>query len=262
MNRTLAALRAELRLAAMTALAYRASFFGEALLALLTIAWTLLPIFVLYDQRAGIAGWTRDEAMLVNGCFILLEGLMSALIEPNLRAVVEQVRDGTFDFVLMKPVDPQLQVSVHRTSPTRLPHALAGMGVVIWACLQLPTPPELGDIALAGLLLGSGLLILHSLFTLVVSTAFWFVRVDNLSYLLTNTLDVGRWPLTFYEGGLRFFLTFVVPIGLMTTWPAMALRGLLSPGEVVMGLAVALGFSLAGRLAWTTALRRYSSASS
>jgi ABC-2 type transport system permease protein len=100
------------------------------------------------------------------------------------------------------------------------------------------------------------------LFTLVVSTAFWFVRVDNLSYLLTNTLDVGRWPLTFYEGGLRFFLTFVVPIGLMTTWPAMALRGLLSPGEVAMGLAVALGFSLAGRLAWTTALRRYSSASS
>jgi len=220
MNRTLGALRAELRLAAMTALAYRASFFGEALLALLTIAWTLLPIFVLYDQRAGIAGWTRDEAMLVNGCFILLEGLMSALIEPNLRAVVEQVRDGTFDFVLMKPVDPQLQVSVHRTSPTRLPHALAGLGVVIWACLQLPTPPELGDIALAGLLLGSGLLI------------------------------------------LRFFLTFVVPIGLMTTWPAMALRGLLSPGEVAMGLAVALGFSLAGRLAWTTALRRYSSASS
>ena len=131
-----------------------------------------------------------------------------------------------------------------------------------WAIAQLPTPPSPGQLAGAAILLVSGLFILHAVFTIVVSTAFWFVRVDNLSYLLTNTLEIGRWPLTFYEGGLRFVLTFLVPIGLMTTWPALALRGLLSPSEAAIGLGVALVFTLLARLVWTQALRRYSSASS
>lgn len=256
------ALGAELRVAFMTAMQYRASFLGNAVLALLAVVATLLPLFVVFGVREGVAGWTADEAMLVVGFFIALEGIMRAFVEPNLRAVVEQVRDGSFDFVLLKPIDAQLQVSLHRTAPTKLPHALAGLVVVGVAAARLPEPPGAMDWVLAAVLFGAGVVALHALFTMVISTSFWFVRIDNLSHLLQSALETGRWPVGFYQGAVRIFLTVILPVGVMTTWPALALRGALGPGAAALGVGVALGFALAARLVWLAALRSYSSASS
>ena len=252
----------ELRVALMLAVQYRASFLGEALMAVLWVPYTLLPLFVVYGREQGLAGWTRDEALLVLGFWTTLEGLLSAFVSPNLSAVVEQVRSGSFDFVLLKPVDPQLLVSVHRTDPTQLPHALVGLLLVGFAAGRLPVPPGPQDWLLGALLLGCGVVILHALWTVVVATAFWFVRVDNLSALLNALVDAGRWPIQVYPQAVRFVFKFVLPVGLMTTWPAMALRRLLDPGQVLLALAVTLGFLLLGRAVWRLALRHYASASS
>lgn len=256
------AILAELRVALMIAMQYRASFFGEAGMALLWIGYTLLPIFVVFRFREEVGDWSLDGALLVLGFFITLTGLLDAFVSPNLSAVVEQVRTGTLDFVLLKPIDAQLLVSVHRTDPTQLPHVVAGLVVVGVGASRLPAPPGPGDWLLGALLLGAGVLILHGLWTLVVSTSFWFVRVDNLSALLEALVDAGRWPLSFYKGAIRFVLTFLLPVGLMTTWPALALQGLLDAGSVAMALGVCLGFQVLSRLVWRLAISHYSSASS
>lgn len=256
----LAAIFALLRTALIVAMQYRASFWGEASMALLWTAWTVLPLVVVYDQTAGVAGWTRQQSLLVVGFFIIMDGVLSAFVEPNLRAVVEHVRKGTLDFVLLKPIDAQLMVSLHRTAPTKLPHALAGLALVLW--VGLPMRPAPLDWFSSFVLLVAGLAILHAIWTLVVCTSFWFVRVDNLSYLLRSVLDAGRWPVSFYRGGIRFLLTFVLPVGLMTTWPALALRGALAPSALALSLGLALAFTALARVGWSSALRHYSSASS
>ncbi len=255
-------MRAELRVALMVALQYRASFLAEALMALGWLVWTLAPLLVVFGQREQVAGWGWNEALLVMGFFLTLQGILSAVVDPNLRAVVEQVRDGSFDFVLLKPIDAQLLVSVHRLQPTELPHALAGLGVVAWAAARLEAPPGPLLWAEGALLLLVATVILHAVWTVVVATSFWFVRVDNLSALVHSLLDAGRWPLPFYRGAVRALLTFVLPIGLMTTWPALALRGLLEPGQLALACALGLGFALGARLVWRWALRHYTSASS
>ncbi|MCB9797328.1 MAG: ABC-2 family transporter protein [Alphaproteobacteria bacterium] len=257
MIRSIAAL---LRVSLMTAMQYRASFWGEGLMALGNMLWTVVPLLVVYEQVEGVAGWTRAESLLVMGFFITVEGLMGALVEPNLTAVVQHVRSGTLDFILLKPLDAQLHISLHRTAPTKLPHALAGLGVVAWAAREVQ--PDLVSIGASALLLLAGVGILHAVFTLVVCTSFWFVRVDNLSFLLRSALEAGRWPLPFYRGVVRWILTFLLPVGLMTTWPAMALKGSLEASSALMALAVALGFMVAARLGWLTAVGHYSSASS
>ncbi|HEV8321319.1 MAG TPA: ABC-2 family transporter protein [Myxococcota bacterium] len=257
------ALGAGTRVAVMIALQYRASFVGEAAMALLWIFWMVVPLFVVFRYTAsGIDGWTYDEALLVVGCFITLQGILEAFIDPNLRAVVEHVRQGTLDFVLLKPIDAQILVSVQRTAPTKIPHMLAGVGLLVVASARLAHPPGPAQVLLAVLLLLAGAAILHSLWTLVVSTSFWFVRVDNLSYLLGSVLDAGRWPVGFFQGAVRFVLTFILPVGLMTTWPALALRGLISPAAALGALGLAAAFALVARAVWTFALRHYSSASS
>lgn len=249
-----------LRAAFMVAMQYRASFLAELVMAVAGAGWTLVPLFVLFQQTPALSGWTWEQGILVVGFFTLMEGLLGALVEPNLGAVVQHVRMGTFDFLLLKPLDTQLYVSLHRVAPTRLPHAAVGLGLVAYGAAQAPPSPA-AWLAAGGLLL-AGLTLLHSLWTLVVCTSFWFVRVDNLSHLLRAVLDAGRWPIEFYRGIVRVVLTFIVPVGLMTTWPALALRGELSAQAGAIGVGVALGFALLARVAWVGALRHYSSASS
>ena len=78
---------------------------------------------------------------------------------------------------------------------------------------------------LALVFLALAVLILYSIWILVVSAAFWVVRVDNLSYLFGSLFDVGRWPISVFKGALRIVFTFVIPLALMTTYPALALLG-------------------------------------
>jgi ABC-2 type transport system permease protein len=251
-----------LRVALMTSLQYRESFLAETVVSLFWLAWTLTPLFVLYRFDAAFAGWSRDEALLVVGFFITLTGLLDAFVDPNLSAVVEHVRQGTLDYVLLKPIDTQLLVSVHKSAPAKLPHVLAGLVVAALAIARMPVAPRPLDGLAAFVLLASGFTILHSLWTLIVSLSFRFVRVDNLSYLLRSVVDAGRWPASFYPTAVRIVLTYIVPVGLMTTYPALALRGLLDPSGALTAVIVAASFALLARLGWRRAIRHYASASS
>ena len=256
------AIAASWRSAIMTSLAYRVNFLVDAVTTVLWVSWTVLPLLFVFHGRETVGGWTADEALLVTGFFVCLQGILEAVIDPNLRGLVEDVRNGTLDFVLLKPVDPQLLVSFRRLVPAKIVHALAGLGLVVWACTRLPAGPTVMGALAAAVLLIFAVVILYSVWLLVISTAFWFVRVDNLSYLLGSALDAGRWPVQIYRPALRLVFTFLFPIGLMTTWPAMALRGLLDLESVGLALVVTVIFAWLGRRVWVFALRHYASASS
>ena len=98
--------------------------------------------------------------------------------------------------------------------------------------------------------------------TSVVSAAFWVVKVDNLSYLFGSLFDAGRWPIAVFRGVLWFAFTFVFPLALMTSYPAMALLGRLSLATALAGALGGLAFASLARLIWRRALAFYTSASS
>ena len=88
------------------------------------------------------------------------------------------------------------------------------------------------------------------------------VRLDNLTYLFGSIFDAARWPLQVFRGGWRFVFTFIIPLGVMTTYPAMALLGKLETRTAIFALAVGVGFALLSRLAWQRSIGAYTSASS
>jgi ABC-2 type transport system permease protein len=95
-----------------------------------------------------------------------------------------------------------------------------------------------------------------------VSIAFWVIRIGNLTYLFNAIFDAGRWPIQVFRGFWRVLFTFVIPLGLMTTYPAMALLGKLESATALWALAGAAAFFAGSRLVFRRALRQYTSASS
>jgi ABC-2 type transport system permease protein len=254
--------RAQLSVSALTAMQYRADFVVRGLIALLWMAVTLAPVLVVYGVRQTVAGWSFPESLVVVAWFTLLHAVLEGAVSPSLTAVVEHVRHGTLDFVLLKPADAQFLVSTAKIEPWHVVDIFGALAIFIYAFARLgrwPTALELGA-GLAFLVLA--VVILYSFWILVVSASFWVVKVDNLSYLFGSLFDAARWPITVFRGALRVVFTFVFPIALLTTYPAMALIGRLDAKTAFGALAGGLAFAAIARRVWGRALSFYTSASS
>lgn len=261
LTRYLRLLWIQLRTSITTGMQYRWDFVLEGVMGIIFAVMTLIPLWV-FGGRQLVEGWTFPEMVIVVGWFTLLKGVLDGAVNPALMAVVEHIRMGTLDFVLIKPADAQFLVSTARFEPWKMVDALSGIAVCAYGFSALGRTPQIQHIAVAAVLFAASCLVLYSLWILVVSAAFWVVRLDNLAYLFMSLFDFARWPVSIFRGALRIFFTFVIPIGLMTTYPAMALLGRLSWSTAALAIGGAIVFAAAARLVWRKAIGKYTSASS
>jgi len=251
-----------IRTSLVTVMQYRADFLIEGVMTLAWLGLALVPLLILYDDRASVAGWGFGPALVVMSLFTIMRGILEGAINPSLLAVVERIRTGSFDYTLLKPADAQFLVSTTRFAPWRAFDVLAGFGLLVWAFVEVGRAPGPGEIVAATLLVGSAVAVMYSVWILIVAAAFWVVRLDNLSYLLSAVFDAARWPIQVFKGAWRIVFTFVIPLALMTSYPAMAALGRLSVSTVAACLGGAAVFFAISRTVWTLAIRGYTSASS
>ncbi len=262
MGRYLRLLGVQLRASTTLALQYRVEFAGQGLLALFWVAWSLVPLLVVYGHRDAVAGWSFEEALVVMGWFTVMKGVLEGAVNPSLTNVVEHIRKGTLDFILLKPADAQFLVSTAKFEPWRLVDLAGGLAIFGVAFHRMGRIPAAAHVLASLALLGCAAVTLYSLWILVVSAAFFVVKVDNLSFLFSSIFDAGRWPATIFRGAWRVVFTVVVPLALMTTYPALALLGKLDAGTAFAALGGTALFAAFARVVWLRSIRHYTSASS
>ena len=252
----------QLRASTLLALQYRSDFVIDGIIEIFWTTTALVPLFVVYSQRDAVAGWSFGEALVVTGWFTLLQGVLEGAINPSLTSVVEHIRKGTLDFVLLKPADAQFLVSTARFYPWRAVNVISAGAIFVYAFHRLGRAPSLSGLAFAAALLVAATAVLYSLWILTVSAAFYVVKIDNLTHLFNAVFDAARWPASVFRGLVHVLFTFVVPLALMTTYPAQAMLGTLELPTLVGALAGALFFSVLSRRVWLRSIAKYTSASS
>lgn len=252
----------QLKASLMLGMQYRADFLLDAIIEVFWALTALVPLVVVFGTRRTIAGWSFGEALLVIAWFTLLQAVLEGAINPSLTAVVEHVRKGTLDFVLLKPADAQFLLSTSKLLPWRTVNLATAAVMFVWAFRLIGHGPSASNVATAALLGLVACALLYAFWILTVSAAFYVVRIDNLTYLFTSVFDAARWPASVFRGALRALFTYVVPLAVMTTFPAQALLGTLGARAIVGAVAGAVAFLALSRAVWVRALARYTSASS
>jgi ABC-2 type transport system permease protein len=252
----------QLRISAATGMAYRADFLIAGLMALGTMGMTLLPLIVLYQDRETVAGWDQPSAIVLMSYFLGLRAVLEGMISPSIIDLVERIRTGAFDYVLLKPVDAQVMISTSRFEPWKILDLIGAIGLAIYGLWLRGEPPAAADLALGILMFVAGVLAMYGLWIMCAAASFWVVRLDNLTFLLGSIFDVARWPVQVFRGLWRVVFTVVIPVAVMTTYPAMALLGRLDASTAFATLGGALALLVLGRLVWRAAIRSYTSASS
>lgn len=242
-------------------LEYRANFIVSLLGALLTAGGSLFGLAVLVGDGQSLGGWDYHEATVVVGLFTIVQGFIGGVLYPNLNKIAEAVRTGTMDFTLLKPIDAQFLVSTRNINMFPLLNIGIGVAVIAWALPGIEGARATG-VLLGAVLIVAALLIVYAVWFLLTTTAFWFVKVENITELFNGVFRAGQFPVAVFPGWIRFLFTFIVPVAFITTVPAEAIVGRATPGGAIGAAAVALALLAVSRWMWRRAVGAYTSASS
>lgn len=250
-----------LRLGILNELEYRANFWIQIFQTGLELLVALGGLAVVFNQTDNLGGWRPAELLALVGVYFLVGGLIRTVIRPSMQRFMEDVRKGTLDFTLVKPVDSQMLVSIQRIEIWRLADVVVGLVVLGVALARLGARIGPAEALIFGVALLAGGLIVYSFWLILATCSFWFVRVENILVIFMSMYQAGRWPISIYPPWLRTLLTFLVPVAFATTVPAEAFTGRLDV-ELLVGAVVLAALMLAvSRWFWRYGIRFYSGAS-
>jgi ABC-2 type transport system permease protein len=258
---TLRLLWIHLRLGILNELQYRTHLFVQLAQSAIGLLTSLLGLGIVFSKTDSLAGWSPSELLAVVGVYFLVGGISQLVVQPSLSRFMEDVRQGTLDFTLTKPVDAQALVSMRRIEPWKLIDVVIGAAVLAVALARLGGTIGWAEAAGFGIMLLAGIAIVYAFLMILSTCVFWFVRLDNILNIFQSMYEAGRWPIAVYPPWLRAALTFLVPIGFAITVPAEALTGRLSPALLAGAVALAVALPLLARWFWGVGLRHYSGAS-
>lgn len=249
------------RIGAMNEMQYRINFFVQLFQSLLTLGTGLIVLALVFSYAETLAGWRPAELLAVLGVHILMGGIIKTSIQPNMVRLLGEVRDGTLDYALTKPVDSQLIVSVREVRLWQIMDMIIGLIVLGTSVFRLQAVMGWDDALYFALMLALGAVIIYSFWLILATGAFWLVRMEQIVELFQSVYQAGRWPVSIYPGWLRGMLTFLVPIAFAVTVPAEALTGRLTVQVMVGTALLAAALFILARWFWQVGLRNYSGAS-
>jgi ABC-2 type transport system permease protein len=261
LRRSLALSAIFLRISAMNELQYRVNFLIQLFQSLVAVATGLAVLGLVFSHTHELAGWSSAQLLAVMGVHVLVGGVIRAAIQPNMLRLIQDVREGKLDYLLVKPRDSQLLVSIRELSVWQGVDCLVGAVVLGVAVARLETGVGVvGALEFAGAIL-LGVLTIYCFWLLLSVGTFWVVRLEFIVDMFEGVYQAGRWPVGIYPIGLRVLLTFLVPLAFAVTVPAQAIAGLVTGRTLLAAVVFTAALVALTRWAWRQGLRHYSGAS-
>ena len=249
---------------------FRANFLIDAVSAVCWMAMNLGFYVIVYQHTDSIAGWGRYEFFVFIATTMFINSVVQAFFMPNAQELSELVRTGGLDFALLKPIDTQFLVSLHKVNWASLGNFFVALLLLAYTVPRIEGyEVSVWHFVLYPLYLFLGVCILYSIMIALAATSIWLGRNQSLYDFWFYITNFSRYPMEIYEGPwgtpLRRLFTFIIPILVVINVPARILAKPLISDQAPLALfaILATGMSLLGsRWVFNKALFSYRSASS
>ena len=243
-------------------LEYKTNIIIDLITAILSLIGSIFLLSIFFQNDGSIGGWEFKQALIIQGIYTILNGITNTWFNPNLAEIVKHIREGTLDFVLLKPIDSQFFISFKKINPSGFLEIMLGFCLLVFCIKINQINLNLNILILCFITLICSISILYSLWFFISTTTIWFVKTWNATEVLRSFLYIGRFPLNSFSFSLRIFFSVFIPIAFITTIPSEVFLGLAPLWKIVIEFIVAVLFLFTSRKFWLFALKFYSSASS
>lgn len=241
--------------AVQTAAAYRMNFIVSSLITL--VGNILFPLVTLLIYRAGTSfpGWSLYEVLLIQSVFTMSSGLASLVFGGVMWTTMSHVREGSFEVVLLKPLNPLFYIVATTFSVESVGLFLGGAALFVFSVLHVGAIPALAWVQFAGLFL-AGTAVLAGLSLMMAAMSFKWVGNSRISELADSVLHVGKYPLPIFPKAVQAAATLIIPVGMVGFLPASALLGRVTASDFAAILPCA-AFLAAGIWIYRHMIRMY-----
>lgn len=221
----------------------------------------LAYLLAIFQHLPSLKGYTLAQVVLFFMTFNLVD-VGSQFMFRGLYGVKYLIEEGDFDKIITQPANPLFRISVMGVDFLDLLTLIPVGAVTAWTLSRIPGGVTVLEAALYLAMLANAMAVAYAFHVCAGALSVRTHEFEGAIWVYRDVMTLGRFPVNIYNEGLRTLLVTLVPVGVMITFPAQALLGLLSWKSVVYAVALAVGLNVAARAFWRSSLREYTSISS
>ncbi|MDO8515270.1 MAG: ABC-2 family transporter protein [bacterium] len=242
--------------------AFRLPFLFWVIANLIWLWFSLYSVEILFSQVPVIAGWTARDGKVLILVHQIFSTLIWFFIMPNLVVFWKLINQGTLDFHLLKPVSARFLSSATYFEFDMIPRLIPIILIFLPLIKTLPYALTFIDWFVFFAVLLLGVVIFYNFGFIVVTTCFWFTKIDSLEDFFATGTNIGKYPSDIFKGVAKIMFVYVIPSTFIAVIPSMILLGKGGYELLLLCLIFACGTSVLSQWFWNFALKYYSSASS
>lgn len=238
---------------------FRIDFFTSILHSLIyqaifIVFWKAVLTFTADD----LGGWRFPDLVILTAFTLVSNAVMQWFA--GLLQLPRKVLNGELDKYLSKPLSPLFALIAEEVNGMASTHQMVSALLILGgACLYFGVQPAIGNILVSLLLMILGCIVLLLIQGWISMLTFWWGDVSRLSSIFMLSGEFERYPINLFPLTVRHLLTWVIPIGAISTYPVLIFLGRADGAARYLGIAatLALFWGLVFQLSWRKALARY-----
>jgi ABC-2 type transport system permease protein len=221
------------------------------------VRFSVLFLFLvfLFKRTRVFIGYSASEALI----FFLTFNLIDTATQLFFREVYrfrQLVVSAELDTILVKPYHPFLRVLLGGIDYLDAFVLLIYFWLLVFYLGQLQGEVNYSWYAL---LLINSFLIGLGFHILVLALGILTTEVDHTIMIYRDATRLGAFPIDIYQEPVKSFFTFLIPVGVMMTFPVKGLLNLLSWPLLIISLFSGIGILIISLSVWRLALKKYQS---
>lgn len=210
----------------LTQMEYRGQYAIRMLAKIIGWSTGFISILILLNKFKTIGSWTAYEVLFLYAMDVLSYSLAATFFMGPFGKLPRLIRQGAFDEVLTKPVNPFFYIVCTRVSAGYTSNYVIAVIILAVCFAKLGISLTVGKVFWLVLVILGATLIQSAGFILTAAPAFWFVKSDGLrSMFYTNLTGFLQYPMEIYDKWVQVLLTFILPYAFINYFPSRYFLG-------------------------------------
>lgn len=253
-------LRQQLNNSLAKLMTFRVNFFLTILFDIASFGTFYYSTDILFLNISHIGAWTRDHFLFFIFWMGSINSVHSGFVAPNFWNLAMEIRTGSLDFRLLRPLGSLFDVFTAITRPISFLIMPVLVAFLVHYGLRVGFP--IGSWLAMPFLWLMSLVLLVLLEVLISMALFWTHGGDGANFIRIHCQQFQRWPDFVYPQPVRFIFSRLFPLLAAGVFPVRILFGQSSWWEVpFLILSIVVVWWMIGRL-WRLGIRRYESVAS
>lgn len=228
---------------------------------ILRLAFSLIFLLLIKETVTTFSGYTSDQMVVFFLTYQFLD-LLSQMIYRGTYVFSSEVRSGSFDSYLSKPINPLFRALTGKPDVNDAIFMIPSLAVSFYIFSTLNISVTWSGVLWYLILLINSMLIVTAINIVILVIGILTTETEGVIWTYRDLNAMGKFPIGIYMQPLRFILFFIIPIGMMITIPTEMLLGTKPSFSIIVTLITGIVSFLTSIKLWNWALKKYTSVGS